>query len=373
MKFTIDHAVLYPILKDLCDISAPKEGEIGKSLLIGTDENRVLFSTTGNDIIAYTYLEAEIVKEGEIIIEAKLLFDLMKKLSKKTTLTFSVKGGTRSRYLEVIVAKGEYQFDPIKVDFPIPNSKFHWDYAIDAPTLLDMFNKAGWLFGTKLEDYESAEGVLLEFTESQFNVISSDMVKFACCTYHIPTTEILTPASVVVPNKIIKVLMNHLKKAENAGIHIADEHVKFSADNINYICELISAPYPDIRKATDLSEEPNTIMVERTVFTKVLDRLVLFTDKVRQMITFDLKRRKNIKLASHNIGNKKSSTEELEIAWNYPNLYKGINGQKLYEIVKKMKSDEVRILIRPSKESPVEIQEPGNNNVYYLLSSLRID
>lgn len=374
MKFTIKYDELYPILKDLCDIAAPKEGDTGKSLLIGTDEDRVLFSTTGNGIIAYSYIEADVEKEGEIIVEAKLLFDLMKKLSKKNDLTFAVKGGARSKYLEVVSAKGEYQFDPIKVEFPIPKSKFHWNYTLNADRLLDMFNKAGWLFGTKLEDYESAEGVLLEFTGTEFNVISSDMVKFACCTYVLPENKQVTPASVIVPNKIVKVLMNHLKKAEGeATIHIADEHAKFTTKNVNYICEIISSDYPDIRSRINKDEKANSILIERLELSRVLSRLILFVDKVREMVTLDLKKNKMIKFSSHNIGNKKSSTEQIDTSWPYVSIYKGVNGQKFYEIVRKMKSDDVRLLIRSGEHSPVEIQEPGNIDVYYLLSSLRID
>jgi DNA polymerase-3 subunit beta len=374
MKFTIEYNDLEPILKDLCDISAPKEGELGRALLIGTDEDRVLFSTTGTGIIAYAFIDANIIKDGEIIIEAKLLHTLLKKLTKNQTLTFAVKGGSRTKCLEVTAGDGTYEYDPYKLEFPIPNSKYHWDYSLKAETLTEMLNKAGWLSGVKMEEHQSAEGVLIEFADQKFNIISSDLVKFACVTYDIPEDEKITPISAIAPSVLIKTLMKHIKKSENVTIHISDEHIKFSLDKINYISSLISAEYPDIRGAMDTDEEPVIVLVQRTTFTKTVDRLVQFTDKIRQMLTFELKHRKAIKVASHNISNKRSSNELLPEKWeNKCSIYTGINGQKLLEILKKIKADEVRLLFRQGEHSPLEIQEPENNNVYYLLSSLRID
>lgn len=375
MKFKIK----LPDIKDTLNflIKSTASGDVvGKSLLVGTAENKILLSTTNNDgIISYAYIPAEILAEGEIIIEAKLLNNLIRKLpAKEKDLTFKIKGRRKKDMcLLLSVGNGEYEFDrQDDIEFPIPKSQFQWDYSLKAETLLSMLERSGWLFGDKMEEYSACEGVLFEFTDDIFNIISSDTVKFACSTHNIEDGQFETN-SVIVPSKIIKLLMGHLKKAEEATIFIADEHVKFKIDNVNYVSSSINDTYPDIRAAFELDIKPESVLVNRVSLCKTLERLNLFTDKIRQMITFTLKPKKPIELTSHNIGTKKCSTEELPEHWgNKEQIYIGINGEKLFEIAKKMITDEMDLRFR-GDNNVLEIHEPGNPDVYYILAPLRTD
>lgn len=376
MVFELEYDDLFNSLKKLCEVSAVKEGGVSKSLFIGASESQVVFSTTGEDIISYTHIHAKIKELGEIVIEAKLLFNLLAKLPKKSTIKFETIG-KRTPYLLVSTENKEYEFDPMKVDFPLPNTSYYWDFELEAPIFMEMLNKTGWLYGVKMEDHTIMENVFFEFKNDEFNIISSDLNRFGCCSYYI-VEETFDPKSVVVPNKMIKLLLKHLKDASSVEIFISDKYIKFKVDNMNYVCEVIEGEYLDIRKHLKekgfFDKKKYSCVIKRLPFTKLLSRLNLFTDNIRSMLTFTCKLKKNIVVTSHNIGTKKNSREEIEAdPWAGKAIYLGINGDKLFDVANKNKCEDLELVFTDS-DSPLTVNLPDDSyDTFYLLKNLRTD
>jgi len=375
MKFKADLKDIVDVVNKINKVLNPKD-EIGKTFLIGADEDKqkILISATNSDgLIAYAYVSAEVIKEGEAIIEGKLLYNLVRKLPKKSPeLLFYTTGKRKSdKSLKLKVSKKIYEFDVFDIDFPTPKTRFQWSFDVDMIDFKLLLESAGWLFGSKMEENTACEGVSFEFKDNTFEVISTDLVKAAFCKVEYDDIE-FDKTKIVIPSKVIKLISEQLKNYEEVEIFISDEFIKIKLDNINFISVLIPDKYPDPRKLYNPKKKGHSALFDRLELKKSLDRLILFTDKIRQLVTWDLKLDKPIILTSNNITNKKRSVEELEEYWGGKPLFIGLNCEKLLQICKKSKSKELRLTFR-QPEDAVVVQEPDNDNTFYLLTSLRVD
>ncbi len=390
MEFTIEEKVIEDELSKIINVVTTSDS-LSKCLLLSTNNDALLLSTMSanlskeknNDSRLVAYVKVELkdkpLKQGDFLLDARLFYNLLKQISRRDVLDFFI-AGKRNPTLNIKNINNKYEFELIKESYPQPDTdSYFYNTSIDLETFISMLDCSGWAYSIDDNEHREFEHILFEFKDDTFSIMSSDSRKFANSTISfkfIEDMQILIPYKVIdsVYKYLNKIYKQFIKDKNNSmppvKILIGNKFIKFNCENVYFVGEISSLKYPPIKdKAEKINKYPITI--KKRLLLNTLKRLTPFTDNVKRMLIFDLKKDKNIKIYSYNIYNDKQSIEEIETQWQYPDFKVGFKGNLFEQILTHTKTDDVNLIFQ-EELMPFKIMETDNNFDFYLLQALRI-
>lgn len=193
-----------------------------------------------------TTLQASVVEPGAIVINAKIISDIIRKLP-DGKVTFDISGTSVS----IISGASQYNITGIDADdYPeLPSVSGGYPLLLNQKVLQSMV--AQTLFA--VADNESAKpvhtGLKFEFTLNQLRLIGVDGFRLAIRTETVKYDG--EDISFIVPKKTIRELIKLLNMEEDSDISISvgKRHIVFDVDNYSIISRLLDGDFLDYNAA----------------------------------------------------------------------------------------------------------------------------
>lgn len=215
---------------------------------------------------------ATVVENGDVVIRAPYLIDLVKKFNADTVTIHTAKEKV------VTVSCGQSENDLVMgmaSEFPRLETLDQTQTAtLPSDQLKDMYNQTRFAVGG---DNQRAifTGILLEADGRRARMVATDTHRLACREVDL-AQEIARPISLVIPEKVWSDLIRLLPTEDviPVTIHWFRSKVAFSFANVYFVASLIEGEFPDYQRVFPSSFQAKA-KIDRRALTSALERASL--------------------------------------------------------------------------------------------------
>ena len=320
-------------------------GAIGSNPVLPILED-FLFTIKNNTLtIAATDLETSITTEmdvmsdsdGSIAVPAKILLDTLKALPQQP-ITFSV--NEENFGIEITSAYGKYKLAGENgADFPsISSADGEATIVLPANLLSQGINKT--IFATSNDELRPAmTGVYFQIDENKLTFVATDAHKLV--RYSFTDVKSDTATTFIVPKKALNLLKNALPQNDEVKIAYNKANAFFSFGNVNMVCRLIDARYPDYNAVIPI-DNPNRFVVNRNDFQNSMKRIAIYANKTTNQVILNITD-KSLTISAQDLDFSNEATEQLTCNFDGEPLTIGFNAKFLVEMLGVMEGDEIRM------------------------------
>ncbi|MBR5271883.1 MAG: DNA polymerase III subunit beta [Clostridia bacterium] len=246
----------------------------------------ILFSAKGDkvrltgfdlDMGIITEVDAKVEKDGEIIINAKLLCDILRRLpEEKVTIE------TDERMI-VDIECGQSNFSIIGIksdEYPdVPNIRMNNPIEISQNVIKNMIRQT--IFSVdSTENKPIYKGICFDIKEGEIKLVSTDGYRLSIRKEKISYNE--NELTFVVPAKTLSEVSKLVSdKEEPVRIYIEKRHIVFETENYRIISRLLEGEFLDYEKVVRMDGKIKA-KVNRRVFAESVERTSIVTnEKIR--------------------------------------------------------------------------------------------
>lgn len=318
-----------------------------QGFLLKATDNKVVVNAFNLEIGIITAIPAQVKAEGEIVVAAKLLQDIVKKSPEEEILIYTDDTIT---YIE----SGKSSFSIVNMsslDYPdIPELLVKESLTIDSEALISAIKKTRHCISEN-----SAKpvytGSLIKFAKDSLQITAVDGYKLA--TYTIPANNMLD-TEVVVPKRAQDELVNLIDDEETINIAISAKHISFSFGETTIFSRLIEGDFLNYKDSIP-KDVKTKITVSKALLHGVADRMsVLSNDKITSPVKIDIKDDVTLSISS-TIGKSKETIPSLFCTVNGEPVVIGINVKYLNDCLKSFSTDQL-IVNLSGPLSPITIE-----------------
>lgn len=309
-------------------------------------ENTLTITSSDLENTTINSIEVYDAKNGAWCIDGKKIIQVLQefkdddlKLDFNTTLT-------------IFADNGEYEipFESAN-EYPTPK-RLEGDYT-EVNELPEAINKT--LFATGQDELRPImTGVHINNNE----VVATDAHKLSKYTLNVDTN-----LNITIPRKAC----NIIRQLPECHLKFNDTNLEVKYGDLIIITRLIDGAYPNYN-AVIPKDNPNTLIVDRTLLISTLKRLAVFSNKNTNMVKFSLG--SEIELSSDDIDYNQKAVEKLNAKYNGVQMEIGFNGKFLLDCLNNSNSSEVRIeMSEPNRASLIK----GDDSYFSLLMPVMIN
>jgi DNA polymerase-3 subunit beta len=338
----ISSNTVLPILEDfLFDI------QDGKLTIFATDlENSM--STT---------LDVEAKTNGRIAIPAKILIETLKTLAEQP-LTFNIDEKTFG--VELTSDNGKYKLTGENAsDYPkIPSPE--GVSTLELATSVLTFGISKTLFAVSNDDLRPAmTGVYFNLSEEGLTFVSTDAHKLV--RYKRKDAKSDTNTSFIVPKKALNLLKNALPNDDSKAIvRYNQSNAFFEFNNVNLICRLIDAKYPDYNAVIPLDNQ-NKLTIGRYDFQNSLRRISIFSNKTTHQVVLSIKG-SEVTVSAQDLDFSNEAKETIPCSYDGENMEIGFNAKFLVEMLNVLNTDEIVLQLSSPTKAGIIVPATGDDN-----------
>ncbi|MCC7246105.1 MAG: DNA polymerase III subunit beta [Saprospiraceae bacterium] len=358
MKFSVSSTEL---LKQLQIAS----GAIGSNPVLPILEDFLFKIESKQLTIAATDLETSITTSIEVLadddftvaVPAKILLDTLKALPQQP-ITFSVNPDNWG--IEITSSYGKYKLAGENgSDYPtLPEADTVDTVKINSQYLLEAINKT--VFATSSDELRPAmTGVYFQVDFNKMICVATDAHKLVKYTTPHLAGEVAT--SFIVPKKALNLLKNALPANEPVTLSFNKANAFFSFGNMNLVCRLIDARYPDYNAVIPV-DNPNVMTANRADLQNSLKRIAIYANKTTNQVVLDVQP-KSLTVSAQDLDFSNEATEQMSCNFDGAPLRIAFNARFLAEMLGVLDSEEVRMeFSTPSRAGILSPIEEANAN-----------
>lgn len=266
MRLIISRASLSRVLASVSRVvEARNTIPILSSVMLTAAGSGLSVMATDLDIIATAGAEADVVQDGAVCVDAKLLGDIAKKAG-DGTVTLSLDGD------KLTVKSGRSRFSLATLtaaDFPsFGESKFTASFDLDIASL---FAPVSFAISTEETRYY-LQGVFLKGGLSE--AVATDGHRLA----RNRGPELPDFAGIIVPRKVVGILPKGVVR-----VHVSDTKIRIESDEINITSKLIDGTFPDYERVIPKNND-KIVIVDRDAIKTAAERVVtVSSEKARSV------------------------------------------------------------------------------------------
>lgn len=333
--------------------------------ICATEDGKIKFTGNDMEIGIEAVTEAEVLSPGEIVINAKMLCNIVRSLPEgKVSIETNEKHQT-------LIKGGGAKFEIAGIsaaefpDLPVVDSEY--TISIPANILKDMITKTG--FSVEISDNNPIlTGCLLEIRKSGLTMVALDGRRMAICKNKLEND--FEERSLIIPEKSLSELGKILDDTEDEiKITSTSRNAIFMFENFKLVTRLIEGNYINYESVIpkDYSIEFNCT-TSRMLESVQRASLIILNDVVKSPVRF------NISEGNINIS---CSTTAGNVDDNIPadipdcSLEIGFYNRYLLEAIRVIEDEEVRLKFNTST-SPLVITPTDGDDFLYLILPLRL-
>jgi DNA polymerase III subunit beta len=338
MKFIVSSSYLLKQLQVLGSvINSSNTLPILDNFLFDLDTKKLTVSASDLETTMSATLEIDSTSTGSIAVPAKLLLDILKTFPEQP-LTFTVEDNntveisSNSGKYAIAYAPGE-EF-PKAVELADPSTTL-----VPSEVLATAISKT--IFAAGNDDLRPVmSGVFFQFSPEGLIFVATDAHKLV--KYSRTDVKASQVADFIMPKKPLTILKSILGMTEtDVTIEYNDSNATFSFDNYILTCRLIDGKYPNY-EAVIPKENPNKLLINRTLFLNSVRRVAIFSNKTTHQIRLKIAGAE-LNISAEDIDYSNKAEERLTCDYQGDDIQIGFNSRFLSEMLTNLTSDDIQL------------------------------
>ncbi|PFR27446.1 DNA polymerase III subunit beta [Bacillus cereus] len=374
MEFIINNECFNKAISEVSKaVSLKKPFPILTGIKLIAEKNCLILVGSNSDIVIEKIIPLmindvkvlEVYKTGSIVISAKYLSEIVKKLPHDIHIKVNGKQLVTIQSDEIVINLNGFNTE----EYPsLPQIDEATYTKIPSIELIGAINQTVFAV-SKSESRPVLTGVNMSFKENQLSCVATNSHRLALRELAIETN---VNGSFNVPgaslNELIKLIKNEIGEIH---IYMTDSYIVFKSDTISLFSRLIEGNYPNISGL--LPKDSKTIITLDTIqLLKGIDRACLFANEWRNnKVNLEIKDGTKIRIFSNSseLG-EIEETQNIKMISGEKELSISLDGSFLIDALKVIKEEEIRLSFDGSMR-PVLIEPVDNSSYRHLISPVR--
>ncbi|MFB7142908.1 DNA polymerase III subunit beta [Gottfriedia sp. NPDC056225] len=331
--------------------------------LIGSNSEIIIERTVPTEINGVKILE--VYQPGSIVVSAKYLSDLVKKLPDNIEITVNENQLMTIQSAEIITHINGFNSEQYPL-LPLINNEDH--IKIPIAEIIEMIRQTAFAVA-KNESRPVLTGVNMSIMENKLNCVATNSHRLALKELQIDS---FMNGSFIVPssslNEVVKLFNSD---SGDMNLFISENYIVFKSKLISLYSRLIEGRYPEV--ASLIPNEVKTIItLDTKQLLKGFERASIFASEWKNNnVYLEIIEGSKLKISSHS--SEIGKIEETQIIKNLngqTELSISLDGNYMIEALKVIKDEEVTISFGGSMK-PFIIKPVNNNTHLHLISPVR--
>ncbi len=371
MKFTVKRDILLKSLNFVQGVVEKKNTlPILSNVLIQLKDKKLSLVATDLDIIFYDEIsEVKIITEGSTTTSAAILYDILRKISSNSELSFDLKSENK---LSLKSVNSDFNLLCLPTDnFPTFSDQFEGlEVELNNKNFLRLLNKTKISISND-DTRHYLNGIFLHLTKAHnrnfLTGVATDSHRLSSSSLEIAKIENFSP--LILPRKTVFQLCTLLAETdEKLMMQTSENKIKFSIGKIKLISKVIDGKFPDYKKVVP-TNNTKTLVVSSKDFISSIERVTSVSldrkEGVKLVINND-----NLQL-SVNSANSGEGKEIIKADFNSETINISFNSKYLIDIASEVEDKSLKINLKDSV-SPVLIEDNSDKNSYYVIMPMKI-
>lgn len=338
-----------------------------KGILLKVNEDGILVMGASDlDLSIETRFEVDRAEAGEIVVQAKLFADIIRKLP-SSEVTIEQNGEN------VVIKCASSEFNIVGMpsdEFPKISTEVDKNerIAFEKELLKEMIRKTS--FAASIDEARGViTGVLVEMKEKSLNMVALDGFRMAVSRENIINAK---EQSIVIPaknlNEISKIISENDDENSDIDLYISDKRAIFVIENTRVVLRLLEGEFVDYNMILP-KEGKCRVVVNKNDLLESIERASLLAKVGKNnLIKLDMKE-SNMEITSKSEeGNVK---EEIIISKEGDDLTIGFNSKYMIDALKAIDDEEIEMSFN-TRINPFILKPLNGNSYEYLIMPVRI-
>ncbi len=315
-------------------------------LLLTTEQDRISIQATDLEIGAKGYYSANVITAGEMTLNAKKLFDILRELPREEVHLVK----EDNHWVRVKCGKSKFRLPGMPPeDFP-PFPEFSQDSLMEfsSKLLKEMIRKT-FFAQSPDETRQVLNGLLLERENGKLKMVGTDGHRLAVVRRDLGDTSKGEKLSYLIPKKALAELMKLIEDEEATfSFSAKNNHMAFMQGDQVIVSRRIDGKFPNYQQVIP-SDNKLQVKINRDIFQQALKRVALLADEKSKMVRFDIQSG-NITLTTDTteLG---EAREEIAISYSGEDVSVGLNAKYVLDVLNVMDDEEVVLNLKDEKSS----------------------
>lgn len=311
-------------------------------------------------------MEADIEEQGEIVVSAKYLSELIRKFS---TEIITIAKNTEEKVIYVSSAKSEFKLLLMNEDDFPKFPSFNGDKFIDIEDekFKELIKKTIYACSND-ESRPLFTGILFDVSDEKITCVGTNTHRLAIKTVEQANAEAM---NIIIPSKVLAEIARNLNSdvPQNVKISLLNNQIMVVIDNTTIVSRLIEGKFPDYRRVIPPKFNV-TAKVNIKELANAVDRVSLFSsDGEYSIIKFNINGNTMTLSSSSPVSG--TGKEEIPCESNGDNLNVAFNSQYMVDILKNLEATEAIMSLNTSL-SPVCIKAVDDDSYIYIATPVRV-
>ena len=383
MEFSLDRDALLKVLQACFGIVERKTTKlILANILIDVKADKtVTIVATDSEIEAIFTLEADSVKSiGKTTVSAKKLLEICRVMTPDSQMDFVFNSQKMKMKVSSVISRfilvclDDSEFPNLKQ--PVSGGKI----VLAQEQLLNMFKKVHFCMGHQDVRFY-LNGLLLELVNQELRFVSTDSHRLAFAKVLLTQPSEInnldknspdkSAINLIIPRKAVVELMKLLDQApDSVTILFSSNHIQFKLPHITFTTKLLEGEYPDYNEIIP-EKGSSELLACNESFKHALNSVSILANDQINGVLFDLKNNnEQMVLQTYNTAKEIAHTT-LPVDFKGNDIKIGFNIRYLNDILGVLNSDQFLLSLEDDEDS-VLVQQPEDNNCFYVLMPIRI-
>ena len=334
--------------------------------LLTAEKDRIGIQATDLEIGAKGYYPANVIAAGEVTLNAKKLFDILRELPREEVHLIK----EDNHWIRLKCGKSKFRLPGMpSEDFP-PLPEFSQDSLMElsGKLLKEMIRKT-FFAQSPDETRQVLNGLLLEQDNGKVKMVGTDGHRLAVIRRDLDGSSKGEKGSYLIPKKALAELMK-LVEDEEATFSFSEKnnHLAFMQGDQVIVSRKIDGKFPNYQQVIP-SDNKLQVQINRDVFQHALKRVALLADEKSKMVRFDIQSG-NIVLTTDTteLG---EAREEISISYSGEDVSVGLNAKYVLDVLSVIDDEEVVLNLKDEKSSCL-ITSNGDKDYQSIVMPMRL-
>lgn len=368
MKLTIQKSTLNEALQH---VSKAINSKVTMPILSGikleaTNDGLTLTASDTDITIQCLIPDVEVSQSGSIVLPAKFLVEIVRKLPKET-VEISVSN------LQASIKSGKMELELVGLDpdeFPsLPSLSAEGTFSLKGSVLKSLIKKSSFAVSTN-ENVPALQGESWNLAEGVLKVIATDRHRLVSVWLKADQADGVVITNLTVPGKKLDELSKIIPDNKDVLISASDNQILFKVDNLLFYSRLLDGNYPDTSKIIQQTFK-SEINVNTSEFTEAMERAYLLSKEEKtNVVKLRFIDTSSIELSSTS-GETSKVREQVEIS-NFvgEEMMISFNSKYMLDALKAIDTEQIHIGFS-GLMSPIIIKPVGKDESLHLILPYR--
>lgn len=360
MKFTCDKETLLNAVNTVSKATNTSSPIIVLGGIYFKAYDKLLINATNMEISIECEIEADIQEQGEIIIDSRIISDILRKTTEET-VKFDVNSKNEvlvytqtNKYNIMGMSAQEFpKFETIMAERYITLPSKDFKEAVRSTTFAAALDESNPIL----------TGIKFEISKTEMKLVAIDGFRMAIKKIAIPQRE--DEFEFIIKGKILSELLKILKDDDTiVSISFNENNALFEFENCKIKVSLMSGEYIKYNQFIPKNNEIS-IKIDRKIFTQMVERasIIINYDDTRIPVVIEIEGGNMSISCSSKTGN---FHEEFEIYQTATTLRIGLGSKYLLDSLKAIEDDNI-VISFTSAETPCVITPVDGDSFYYMI------